>query len=259
MKVRAKKALGQHFLKDDSISQRIADSVTYKDGVKNLVEVGPGTGALTKFLLKKECNLKAVEVDAESIVYLNQFYPEIKNDIIQKSFLKLDLTEIFNQKLIVIGNFPYNISSQILFKCLDYKNEVVEIVGMFQKEVAERIAEPPGSKAYGVLSVFLQAYYNIEYLFTVHEDAFNPPPKVKSGVIRLIRNDKSSLNCDEKHFKQVVKMAFNQRRKTLRNSLKQLIGDKQLPEKFVKERPEQLSVTDFEELTNFLFFDEIQQ
>jgi len=252
VKVRAKKALGQHFLKDDSISERIANSVTYSRGVKNVLEVGPGTGALTKFFVEKELDFKAVEVDAESIVYLNQFYPKLAPNIIQQSFLKLELDQIYNDKLIVIGNFPYNISSQILFKCLDYKNHVVEVVGMFQKEVAERIAEPPGSKAYGVISVLLQAYYSIEYLFTVHEDAFNPPPKVKSGVIRLIRNEKDSLDCDEKLFKQVVKLSFNQRRKTLRNSLKSILKDRELPEKFQKERPEQLSVQDFVELTNFI-------
>jgi len=252
VKVRAKKALGQHFLKDDSISERIANSVQNKAGVKNMVEVGPGTGALTKFLIEKEYNFKAVEVDAESIIYLQKFYPSISDGIIQTSFLKLELDSLFNDKLIVMGNFPYNISSQILFKCLEYKDHVTEVVGMFQKEVAERIAEPPGSKAYGVLSVLLQAYYDIEYLFTVHEDAFNPPPKVKSGVIRLTRNQTTDLGCDAKFFKQVVKQSFGQRRKTLRNSLKSLLADKILPEKFQKERPEQLSVQDFVELTNFL-------
>ncbi|MFK7756705.1 MAG: 16S rRNA (adenine(1518)-N(6)/adenine(1519)-N(6))-dimethyltransferase RsmA [Flavobacteriales bacterium] len=253
MSVRPKKALGQHFLKDDQISQNIANAMLFKDGVRNVIEVGPGTGALTKFLIQKDANLKVVEVDRESVDYLNVHYHALHGKIIEQSFLKLKLDEVFGDKLIVIGNFPYNISSQILFHALDHKEHVTEVIGMFQKEVAERIAIGPGSKAYGILSVLLQAYYDIEYLFTVDEDAFNPPPKVKSGVIRLVRNDVQSLDCDEKRFKQVIKLGFNQRRKTLRNSLKSILGDKVLPEKFQSERPEQLSVQDFVELTNFIY------
>jgi len=252
VKVRAKKALGQHFLKDDSISADIANALTSLNSVKNIIEVGPGTGALTKFLLKKDANLKVVEIDRESVDYLNVHYHELHGNIISESFLKLDLKSVFNQPLIVIGNFPYNISSQILFHCLDHKNSVVEVVGMFQKEVAERVAKPPGSKAYGILSVLLQAYYDIEYLFTVNEDAFDTPPKVKSGVIRLVRNNVQSLDCDEKLFKQIIKQSFNQRRKTLRNSLKTYLKDRELPEKFKMERPEQLGVAEFVELTNFI-------
>jgi len=222
--VRPKKALGQHFLKDDQISQNIANAMLFKDGVSNVIEVGPGTGALTKFLIQKDAHLKVVEVDRESVDYLNVHYHALHGKIIEQSFLRLNLEEVFSgEKLIVIGNFPYNISSQILFHALDHKEHVTEVIGMFQKEVAERIAIGPGSKAYGILSVLLQAYYDIEYLFTVDEDAFNPPPKVKSGVIRLVRNDVQSLDCDEKRFKQVIKLGFNQRRKTLRNSLKSII------------------------------------
>jgi len=180
-------------------------------------------------------------------------YHSLHGNIIEESFLTLELDKVFNEKLIVIGNFPYNISSQILFHALDYKHHVTEVVGMFQKEVAERIAIGPGSKAYGILSVLLQAYYDIEYLFTVDEDAFNPPPKVKSGVIRLVRNNVQSLDCDEVRLKQVIKLGFNQRRKTLRNSLKSILGDKVLPERFQTERPEQLSVQEFVELTNFIY------
>ncbi len=253
MKIRAKKSLGQHFLKDDQISQDIADAITFHQNVKNIVEVGPGTGALTKFLLKKEAELKVVEIDRDSVDYLNVHYHQLHGKIIEESFLHLKLDELFDEKLIVIGNFPYNISSQILFHALEYKDHVTEVVGMFQKEVAERIAIGPGTKAYGILSVLLQAYYDIEYLFTVDEDAFNPPPKVKSGVIRLVRNDVKSLDCDEKKFKQLIKLSFNQRRKTLRNSLKSVLEDRVLPEKFQTERPEQLSVEDFVELTNFVF------
>jgi len=257
VKVRAKKSLGQHFLKDDQISQDIADAIRFHKGVKNVIEVGPGTGALTKFLLKKDINLKVVEIDRESVDYLNVHYHELHGKILEESFLKLDLPKVFGEKLIVIGNFPYNISSQILFHALDHRESVTEVIGMFQKEVAERIAIGPGSKAYGILSVLLQAYYDIEYLFTVDQDAFDPPPKVKSGVIRLVRNEVMSLDCDEKRFKQVIKLGFNQRRKTLRNSLKSILGEKILPEKFQTERPEQLSVHDFVELTNFIFPQEI--
>ncbi len=253
MKVRAKKHLGQHFLKEDAISKRIANALTFESGVNHLLEVGPGTGALTKHLIQLNKELEVAEVDSESVDYLTVNYHALHGKIIQESFLKIDLSERYEEGVAVIGNFPYNISTQILFHCLEHKDAVPEIVGMFQKEVAERVANGPGTKAYGILSVFLQAYYKIEYLFTVDEDAFDPPPKVKSGVIRLVRNEVKSLPCDEKKFKQVVKLSFNQRRKTLRNSLKGILGDIELPEKFVKERPEQLGVSDFVELTNLIF------
>lgn len=253
MSVRAKKHLGQHFLKNDSISERISNSLTMHHGAKVAVEIGPGMGALTKFLLRKkeDFELHVVELDFESVAYLNENYPELEGRIIGHDFLKIPLSDITTEPLTIIGNFPYNISSQILFKAVENKDQVTELVGMFQKEVAERIAEPPGSKRYGILSVLLQAYYDLEYLFTVDAHEFIPPPKVQSGVIRMRRNDREKLPCDEKLFKRVVKTSFNQRRKTLRNSLKTLIiefdVDKSL--EIFKERPEQLSVEQFIELT----------
>ena len=244
-KVRAKKHLGQHFLNDANIAQKIARSLTGHGDYKHVLEIGPGMGALTTHLLELEqFETSVVELDRESIPYLLEHFPSLKGRIIHGNFLKIKLEELFEEPFAIIGNFPYNISSQILFKAIDYRHQVPEVVGMFQKEVAERVAEKPGSKTYGILSVLLQAWYDIEYLFTVNENVFSPPPKVKSAVIRLKRNNVTQLDCDEKLFKQVVKMAFNQRRKTIRNSIKPL-----LPEGFqhelLQQRPEQLSVDQF--------------
>ena len=245
--VKAKKYLGQHFLKDESVSKSIADGMTGHMEYDKLVEIGPGTGAITKYLFEKDYKLSVVEVDSESIQYLRNKYPEL--DIVDFDFLKLDLTKLNEGKPFgLFGNFPYFISTQILFKIFENKELIPEAVGMFQKEVAERTAAKPGSKTYGIISVLLQAFYDIEYLFTVDEGAFNPPPKVKSGVIRLKRNQVKTLECDEKLFKQVVKLGFNQRRKTLRNSLKSLLIDEIKHEEIFNKRPEQLSVEEFVEI-----------
>lgn len=262
-KVRAKKSLGQHFLKDLSIAKQIADTVdsfvylTETDCVdncfKNVLEIGPGMGVLTQFLLEKEkLNLTTVELDTESVDYLLLHFPKLH--IINADFLKLDLKNIYkDEPFAVIGNYPYNISSQIFFKILEYKNQIPFVSGMLQKEVAERLAAKPGNKSYGILSVLLQAYYDIEYLFTVDRHVFNPPPKVQSAVIQLKRNNREKLSCDEQLFKQVVKTAFNQRRKQMRNSLALLIQDKQLLQNDIfTKRPEQLSVSEFEQLTNLV-------
>ena len=248
-KVRAKKHLGQHFLNDLNIAQKIADSLQYQ-AYKQVLEIGPGMGVLTQFLLKKDNEVFVIEIDTESVVYLKTHFPQLNNHIIKGDFLKLPLNEIFKEPFALIGNFPYNISSQILFKALEHKEIIPEIAGMFQKEVAERVASQPGNKNYGIISVLLQAYYNIEYLFTVNEDVFIPPPKVKSGVIRLIRKENQTLDCDEKLFKRVVKTAFNQRRKTLRNALKSItLVDEKKAEPYLGLRAEQLSVDDFIQLT----------
>lgn len=248
--VNAKKFLGQHFLKDLSIARRIADTLDDFPHIP-VIEVGPGMGVLTQYLIEKERDLTVVEIDRESVPYLQQHYPELKEHIIEGDFLKLTLTDVYPDQFCVIGNYPYNISSQIFFKILDYKNHVPCCSGMLQKEVAERIAAPPGNKTYGILSVLLQAWYDIEYLFTVSEKVFDPPPRVKSAVIKMIRNKRQSLGCDEKLFKTVVKTSFNQRRKTLRNSMKPILGKE--CEAYNKEifdkRPEQLSVEEFIELT----------
>lgn len=248
--VRAKKHLGQHFLTDESIAERIANSLTGQ--CSNVIEIGPGMGVLTKYLVANpNLNFTAIEIDTESVDYLHNHYPSL--NVVFGDFLKLDLNQICTDKFAVIGNFPYNISSQILFKVFDYRQQIPEVVGMFQKEVAERVAAKPGSKTYGILSVLLSAFYDIEYLFTVHEHVFNPPPKVKSAVIRLIRNDVKSLECDEKKFVQVVKAGFNQRRKTLRNALKPLnLSLERIPEELLLKRAEQLSVSDFISITNAL-------
>ena len=251
MKIRAKKHLGQHFLKDLSIARSITDALS-GEGYSNIVEVGPGMGVLTQYLLKKDFITHVIELDRESVSYLQAEYPQLSQRIYSADFLKLNLDTITDQSFALIGNFPYNISSQILFKALDYKNQIPEIIGMFQKEVAERVASSPGNKKYGIISVLLQAYYNIEYLFTVDEDVFDPPPKVKSGVIRLRRNDEKKLGCNEKFFKQVVKQAFSQRRKTLRNALKPLIGKSVSNDPILELRAERLSVKDFVYLTNQL-------
>ena len=251
MKVRAKKYLGQHFLKDLSIARSITDVLSGK-GYSNIVEVGPGMGVLTQYLLTKDFITHVIELDRESVSYLQAEYPQLSQRICSADFLKLNLETITDQSFALIGNFPYNISSQILFKALDYKDQIPEIVGMFQKEVAERVASGPGNKKYGIISVLLQAYYNIEYLFTVDEDVFDPPPKVKSGVIRLRRNNEKKLECNEKSFKQVVKQAFSQRRKTLRNALKPIIGKSGFNDPMLELRAERLSVKDFVYLTNHL-------
>lgn len=245
--VKAKKFLGQHFLTDESIAQRIVDSLSGRSN--NVIEIGPGMGVLTKYLIgKQELNFHVVEIDRESVAWLHEHYPTL--DVIEGDFLKLDLNTLFHDAFAVIGNFPYNISSQILFRVFESRNQAVEVVGMFQKEVAERVAASPGSKTYGILSVLLSAFYNIEYLFTVHEHVFNPPPKVKSAVIRLTRNDVTSLECDEKLFVQVVKAGFNQRRKTLRNALRSAnLSIDAVDEAVLGKRAEQLSVEQFISLT----------
>ncbi|MBI9068067.1 MAG: 16S rRNA (adenine(1518)-N(6)/adenine(1519)-N(6))-dimethyltransferase RsmA [Salinivirgaceae bacterium] len=251
-RVRAKKHLGQHFLKDLNIAERITTSMG-AEAPKMVLEIGPGMGVLTQFLLKnKELDLHLVEIDRASVAYLKKKYPELENKIVEGDFLRMDLAKQFSEPFAVIGNFPYNISSQILFKLIENKDLIPELVGMFQKEVAERVAAGPGSKTYGVISVLLQAYYNIDYLFTVHENVFDPPPKVKSGVIRVYRNDRDKLPCDEKLFKRIVKVGFNQRRKTLSNSLKSILLDSKPQNEVFRKRPEQLSVQEFIELTNLI-------
>lgn len=256
MSVRPKKHLGQHFLKDESVSMRIADAINTDGNIQKVLEIGPGMGALTKYLLEKPFETEVIELDHESVDYLYENYPELNGKIHSKDFLKMDLNELLGSSCAVVGNFPYNISSQILFKVLDYREQVPEVVGMFQKEVAERVAEKPGTKKYGILSVLIQAWYDIEYLFTVDEHVFIPPPNVKSGVIRLKRNDVKELDCDEKLFVRVVKTAFNQRRKTLRNSLKGLINElnpqANIDPELLQRRPETLSVHEFVALTQRL-------
>ncbi len=251
--VKAKKQLGQHFLKDEQIAFDIVNSLLQQNNYKHVLEVGPGMGVLTQFLLKsRSYDTTIIDIDLESIAYLKNRFPELKNQIISGDFLHLRFEDYFKESFAVIGNFPYNISTQILFKVLDYRNQVPEVVGMFQKEVAERIASKPGKKVYGILSVFMQAFYNIEYLFTVDEHVFQPPPKVKSGVIRCTRNNRQQLNCNETFFFKVVKTGFNQRRKTLRNALKQLLQGEVLEHDFFSKRAEELSVDDFVELTNLI-------
>lgn len=249
-KVKAKKFLGQHFLNDESIAERIADTLSLK-GYSTVLEIGPGMGVLTKYLLKKPVKTYVVEIDRESVDYLRTHYLNLSDRIIAKDFLKYDFKEIFGQEpYAIIGNFPYNISTQIVFRALENRAQVPEFSGMFQKEVAERICAKSGSKVYGILSVLAQAFYHAEYLFTVDEHVFTPPPKVKSGVLRLTRKENFTLPCDEKLFFTVVKTAFNQRRKTLRNSLKGLdIPEDFKVDKLLDLRPEQLSVEQFIQLT----------
>jgi len=251
--VKPKKSLGQHFLKDLEVAARIACTIDlYKD--LPVLEIGPGTGVLTQFLLKNGHDLKVVELDRESVRYLQEYFPALEGRIIEGDFLKLPLDDLYEGSFCIIGNYPYNISSQIFFRVLDFKEKIPCCSGMIQKEVAERIASKPGKKAYGILSVLLQAYYDIEYLFTVNEDVFDPPPAVKSAVIRMTRNSTEKLDCDEKLFKTVVKTGFNQRRKTLRNSLKPIIGNGSPinSEPILDLRPEQLSVEQFVRLTNLV-------
>ena len=250
--VRAKKHLGQHFLNDENIARDTVGALLEKDKTSFIIEVGPGTGVLTQFLINDVENFLAMDVDGESVDYLKLKYPEKKDKIILSDFLEADLQKLAGQKFNVVGNFPYNISSQIMFKVLENKNSVDYVVGMFQKEVAMRLAEKPGSKVYGILSVLLQAFYDIEYLFTVHENVFTPPPKVKSAVIRLTRNNVQKLDCDEVLFKKVVKTTFNQRRKTIRNSVRTLFNNNELRHPLLDKRPEQLSVAQFVELTKFV-------
>jgi len=250
--VRAKKHLGQHFLNDENIARDTVGALLEKDKTSFIIEVGPGTGVLTQFLINDVENFLAMDVDGESVDYLKLKYPEKKDKIILADFLEADLQKLAGQKFNVVGNFPYNISSQIMFKVLENKNSVDYVVGMFQKEVAMRLAEKPGSKVYGILSVLLQAYYDIEYLFTVHENVFTPPPKVKSAVIRLTRNNVQKLDCDEVLFKKIVKTTFNQRRKTIRNSVRTLFNNNELRHPLLDKRPEQLSVAQFVELTKFV-------
>jgi 16S rRNA (adenine1518-N6/adenine1519-N6)-dimethyltransferase len=246
--VRAKKHLGQHFLNDEQIALNITNLLS--DKTKNVVEIGPGMGVLTQFLIKKDFTTEVVEVDAESVFYLRLNYPQLADKITEGNFLQLNLKEKYPYNFSLIGNFPYNISSQILFKAFENRDQIPEVIGMFQKEVAERVACKKGKKR-GILSVFLQAFYDIEYCFTVNEDVFTPPPKVKSGVIKLVRNSRKELPVDEQKFKRVVKAGFNQRRKTLRNALNPfiLINESEIAN-LLPLRAEQLSVDDFIKLTN---------
>jgi 16S rRNA (adenine1518-N6/adenine1519-N6)-dimethyltransferase len=257
-KVTPKKNLGQHFLIDLGIAKRIADTVDACPDIP-VLEIGPGMGVLTQYLVKKDRDVKAVEIDSESVAYLYVTFPELRDKVIGEDFLRMDLTKIFEgRQFVLTGNYPYDISSQIFFKMLDYKDLIPCCTGMIQREVAQRIAAQPGNKTYGILSVLIQAWYDVEYLFTVDENVFNPPPKVKSAVIRMTRNDVHDLGCDEKLFKRLVKTVFNQRRKMLRVSIKQMFSKETMPSAdfFTQEimtlRPEQMTIQQFVELTNQL-------
>ncbi len=256
--VRAKKYLGQHFLNDEVIAEKIGDTLKL-EGYKNVLEIGPGMGVLTKYLVDKDIEVIAMDLDKESIAYLEENYPNKNLKIIEADFLKYDLSQLFGEEQFgITGNFPYNISTQIVFKTLEWKAQIPEFTGMFQKEVAQRICEKEGSKAYGILSVLTQAFYEAEYLFTVPPSVFNPPPKVDSGVLRLTRKENFSIACDEKMLYKVVKTAFQQRRKTLRNSLKSFnLSDKIKEDAIFGQRPEQLSVSQFIALTQKLENDAI--
>lgn len=249
--MKAKKSFGQHFLNREDIAEQIANSLEKGALYKRVMEVGPGRGMLTKYLLEIEKELLVVEADRDMVLFLNKHYPALKNQIVSADFLRVDLASIVQDEPFgLIGNFPYNISTQILFKMLDYKELIPEMVGMFQKEVAQRVVAPPGSKTYGVTSVLIQAYYDGEYLFSVDKSCFTPPPKVQSGVIRLTRKENTELACDPKLFRRVVKQAFSQRRKMLRNTMKMFLKDDPLlKEPLFEKRPEKLSVQDFIELT----------
>ena len=255
--VKPKKNLGQHFLTDLSIAKRIADTVDACPEIP-VLEIGPGMGVLTQYLVEKPRVVKAVEIDAESVAYLYERFPKLHENILGEDFLQMDLTQIFDGKQFVLtGNYPYDISSQIFFKMLDYKDLIPCCTGMIQREVALRMAAAPGSKAYGTLSVLIQEWYDVEYLFTVDENVFNPPPKVKSAVIRMTRNDVTDIGCDEQLFKRVVKTVFNQRRKMLRVSLRQIFNNGKPTDGFYEQdimtkRPEQLSIPQFVELTNMV-------
>jgi 16S rRNA (adenine1518-N6/adenine1519-N6)-dimethyltransferase len=252
--VRAKKHLGQHFLKDQNIAQKIVESLSGHGNYQNLLEIGPGTGVLSNFLIDKaDYKLLFMDVDQESVDFLQVQYPDFKQQIIKEDFLRIDLGRYYKESFGIIGNFPYNISSQIFFKVLEYRNQIPEVVGMIQKEVAERIASKEGNKTYGILSVLLQAFYDVEYLFSVPPHVFNPPPKVTSAVLRLKRNKTQTLNCDEKLFFRVVKQGFNNRRKTLRNALKSFDLSAEIKSlDLLDKRAEQLTVNDFVELTNHI-------
>jgi 16S rRNA (adenine1518-N6/adenine1519-N6)-dimethyltransferase len=252
--VHPKKFLGQHFLKDQNIAINIVDALVLDPGINQVIEIGPGTGVLTQYLIKNELiDLKLIEIDRDSIAYLNQHYPAQKEKIIEGDFLAFKLDDLFQGNIKIIGNFPYNISSQIFFKVLEYRNQVTQVVCMLQKEVAERIAEKEGSKTYGILSVLLQAYYDIDFLFKVPPGVFYPPPKVMSAVIRLTRNQRKQLECDEVLFKKVVKQGFQNRRKTLRNALKPLALNSTITSlPIMDKRAEQLSVEQFINLTKLI-------
>ncbi|MDN3723246.1 16S rRNA (adenine(1518)-N(6)/adenine(1519)-N(6))-dimethyltransferase RsmA [Aequorivita sp. SDUM287046] len=256
--VRAKKHLGQHFLKDEAIAEKIGDTLTLK-GYENVLEIGPGMGVLTKYLIQKNIEVIAMDLDTESIVYLEKNFLNKNLQIVEADFLKHDLSQLFRtEQFAITGNFPYNISTQIVFKVLEWKEQIPEFTGMFQKEVAQRICEKEGSKTYGILSVLAQAFYEAEYLFTVPPSVFNPPPKVESGVLRLKRKANFAIPCDEKMLYKVVKTAFQQRRKTLRNSLKSFnLSDKIKEDAIFGQRPEQLSVSQFIALTQKLENDAI--
>jgi len=245
--VKPKKHLGQHFLMDEDISSKIVDGLSGYGDYKNVLELGPGTGALTTHLIEKDWNLFLLEIDPESIMYLHTNYPKLSDRILSGDFLNMDIGKTIKPPFALIGNFPYNISTQIIFKVLEMREEIPELVGMFQKEVAERLVMPAGSKTTGILTVLLQTWYDCEYLFTVDKESFFPPPKVQSGVIRLKRNKRVKLEVDEKFYKKLIKMAFGQRRKTLRNSLKPLLKEKGIDtsDLFFTKRPEQLSVEEF--------------
>ena len=265
--VKAKKHLGQHFLKDEAIAKRIAETLSLQ-GYSNVIEIGPGMGVLTKYLLLRDMDLVAMDLDSESIIYLNHSFPLehpnvlAKNgrlNVVEADFLKFDLKQLYgDEQFAITGNFPYNISSQIVFKVLEMRNQIPEFSGMFQKEVAQRICETSGSKTYGILSVLVQAFYKAEYLFTVHPQVFDPPPKVQSGVLRLTRKNEFELPCDEHLLFKVVKAAFNQRRKTLRNSLKTFnLSDNLKEDAIFGQRPEQLDVADFVRLTQQIANDSV--
>lgn len=253
--VRPKKFLGQHFLTDMGVAGRIADTVDACADIP-VLEVGPGTGVLTQFLIPKGRELKVVEIDRESVPYLNEHFPVLGDNIIEADFLKMNLEEVFGgREFVLTGNYPYNISSQIFFRVVENRKLIPCCTGMIQKEVAERLAANPGNKAYGVLSILIQAWYDVEYLFTVHENVFNPPPKVKSAVICMKRNSRESLGCDERLFRQIVKTVFTMRRKMIRNGMKQILGgcedsQEMLADRFFDKRPEQVSIEEFISLTN---------
>ena len=250
--IKPKKFLGQHFLTDLSVAQRIANTVDAYPDIP-ILEVGPGMGVLTQYIIPKQRPFQVVEIDFDSVPYLHEHFPELGDNIIEGDFLKMDLQEVFDGKPFVLtGNYPYNISSQIFFKMVENRNLIPCCTGMIQKEVAERMAASPGGKTYGVLSVLIQAWYDVEYLFTVHENVFNPPPKVKSAVIRLIRNNKQTLGCDEQLFRRIVKTVFTMRRKMMRNGMKQILGkdSPMLADPMFTKRPEELSVQDYVDLTN---------